>query len=130
MNTRTMLTTAAVIAFLFGFGLLLMPAFMTTLYGLGTSPSELLLARLFGGSLLMIGLINWLEKDASYAAVRPLILGNLVGDAIGLLVTATASLGDVMNGLGWLSVAIYLVLTLGFAYLQFMGQPTSITQRA
>jgi hypothetical protein len=40
------------------------------------------------------------------------------------------TLGGVMNSMGWLSVAIYLVLVLGFGYLYFMGQPVSIRQRA
>lgn len=130
MNTRTVLTTAAVIALIFAVGLLLMPAFMATLYGIGTSPSEVLLARFFGTGLLAIGLINWLAKDMDYSTLRPILLGNLVADIVGLIVSVMGTVGGVMNSLGWLSVALYLLLALGFAYLQFMGQPVNVRQRA
>jgi hypothetical protein len=130
MNTRTILTVSAVVAFIFALGLILMPATMGSLYGTGTSPNQLLLARLFGSALLGFGLVNWLSKDMEYASLRPLLAGNLVGDLVGLVVTVMGTLGGVMNSMGWLSVAIYLVLALGFAYLYFMGQPVSVRQRA
>jgi hypothetical protein len=129
MNTRTVLTVASVIAFIFGLGLVLMPAFMGTLYGTGTAPNQLLLGRLFGSTLLGFGVINWLTRDSDYAVVRPILLGNLVGDAVGLLVCLMGTLGGVMNSMGWLSVVIYLVLILGFGYLYFMGQPVNVSQR-
>jgi hypothetical protein len=130
MNTRTVLTLSAVVAVIFALGLLLMPAFMGTLYGTGTSPNQLLLARLFGAALLGFGVINWAARDMDYSALRPIILGNLVGDVVGFIVCVQGTLAGVMNSTGWLSVALYLLLALGFGYLQFMGQPTSIRQRA
>jgi hypothetical protein len=130
MNTRTVLTTAAVVALLFAVGLLLMPGFMGQLFGLGTSPAQDLVARFFGTGLLAVGMINWLARDIDYATLRPILLGNLVADAVGLIVSLMGTLGGVMGSLGWLSVVIYLVLSLGFAYLQFMGQPVSLRQRA
>jgi hypothetical protein len=130
MNTRTVLTIAAVVALIFALGLILMPASMGSLYGTGTSPNQLLLGRLFGSALLGFGLLNWMAKDMEYASLRPVLAGNLVGDLVGLIVTVMGTLGGVMNSMGWLSVAIYLVLVLGFGYLYFMGQPVSIRQRA
>jgi hypothetical protein len=130
MNTRTVLTVAAVIAIIFALGLILMPAFMGTLYGTGTSPVQDLLARYFGTALLAIGLIDWLARDMDFATLRPIILGNLIGDAVGLIVTLMGTLGGVMNSMGWLSAALYILLVLGFGYLQFMGQPVSLRQRA
>ena len=129
MNTRTVLTIAAVVAIIFALGLILMPAFMGTLYGTGTSPNQLLLARLFGSALLGFGVINWFAKDLDYTTLRPIMLGNLVGDAVGFVVCVMGTLGGVMNSMGWLSVALYLLLALGFAYLYFMDQPVSIARR-
>ena len=130
MNTRTVLTLAAVIAIIFALGLILMPAFMGTLYGTGTSPNQLLLARLFGYALLGFGLMNWVAKDLDYATLRPILLGNLAADAVGLIVCVMGTLSGVMNSMGWLSTALYLVLALGFGYLYFMGQPVSVARRA
>ena len=130
MNTRTVLTVAAVIGLVFALGLILMPDFMGTLYGLGTSPVQALLARLFGSALLGFGLMNWMARELDYSALRPILFGNLAGDAVGLIVCVMGILGGVMNSMGWLSVALYLVLVLGFGYLYFMGQPVSVRQRA
>jgi hypothetical protein len=130
MNTRTVLTVAAVIGLVFALGLILMPAFMGTLYGTGTSPNQLLLARLFGSALLGFGLMNWMARDLDYSALRPILFGNLAGDVVGFIVCVMGTLGGVMNSMGWLSVALYLLLSLGFGYLYFMGQPVSVRQRA
>lgn len=130
MNTRTVMTVAAVIALVFAIGLLLAPAFMATLYGIGTSPSEILLARYFGAALLAIGLVNWLARNADYASLRPIIFANMVGDFVGVIISVMGTVSGVLSSLGWLSVALYLLLALGFAYLQFMGQPVSVRQRA
>ena len=121
MNLRTFLTIAAVVALVYALGLILMPAFMNSTYGLGTSASEILLSRFFGVELLVLGLVTWLAKDLTGASVRPIITGNLIGNAVGTIVALMGTLGGVMNSVGWSAVAIYLLLALGFAYFQFMA---------
>jgi hypothetical protein len=121
MNLRTFLVIAAVVALAFALGLILMPAFMATTYGMGTSASEILLARFFGTELLVLGVINWLAKDFTGANVRPIITGSLIGNAVGAVIALMGTLNGVMNSMGWSSVAIYLLLALGFAYFQFMA---------
>jgi len=121
MNLRTFLIISALVALVYALGLILMPAFMATTYGLGTSASEQLLSRLFGVELLALGLIQWLAKDLPAASVRPIITGSLVANAVGVIVALMGTLGGVMNSLGWSAVAIYLLLGLGFAYFQFMA---------
>jgi hypothetical protein len=121
MNLRTFLTIAAVVALVYALGLILMPAFMASTYGLGTSASEILLSRFFGVELLVLGLIIWLAKDLTGASVRPIITGNLIGNAVGTIIALMGTLGGVMNSVGWSAVAIYFLLALGFAYFQFMA---------
>ena len=121
MNLRTFLVIAAVIALAFALGLIVMPAFMATTYGFGTSASEILLARFFGTELLVLGVINWLAKDSTAANARPIIMGSLIGNAVGAVIALMGTLNGVMNSIGWSSVAIYLLLALGFAYFQFMA---------
>jgi hypothetical protein len=120
MNLRTFLTIAALVALVYALGLILMPAFMNSTYGLGTSASEILLSRFFGVELLVVGLIAWLAKDLTGASVRPIITGNLIGNAVGTIIALMGTLGGVMNSVGWSAVAIYFLLALGFAYFQFM----------
>ena len=121
MNLRTFLTIAALVALVYALGLILMPAFMNSTYGLGTSASEILLSRFFGVELLVLGLIIWLAKDLTGASVRPIITGNLIGNAVGTIIALMGTLGGVMNSVGWSAVAIYFLLALGFAYFQFMA---------
>jgi hypothetical protein len=42
-----------------------------------------------------------------------------IGDAIGFVVALIAQLGGVENELGWSTVAIYLLLAVGFGYFRF-----------
>jgi hypothetical protein len=121
MKLRTFLTIVAVVALLYGLGLLLLPSFMATTYGFGTSPSEIQLARFFGVAMLTLGLINWLAKDLTGASVKPIILGSLIGDAVGVVVALMGTLSGVMSAVGWSAVVIYLLFALGFAYFQFMA---------
>lgn len=121
MNLRTFFTVAAVVALAFALGLILMPAFMTATYGFGTSTSEILLARYFGVELLVLGIIYWLAKDFTGANARPLIMGSLIGNAVGTYFALMGTLAGVMNSVGWSAVAVYLLLGLGFAYFQFMA---------
>ena len=121
MSRRTFLTIASIVALVYAAGLILMPAFMNSTYGFGDSASEILLSRFFGIELLALGLITWLAKDMAATSVSPIITGSLIADAVGTVVALMGTLSGVMNAAGWSAVAIYLLLTLGFAYFQFMA---------
>jgi hypothetical protein len=121
MKLRTFLMIVAVVALLYGLGLLLLPSFMATTYGFGTSASEILLARFFGVAMLTLGLVNWLAKDLTGASIKPIILGSLIGDVVGVIVALMGTLSGVMSAVGWSAVVIYLLFVLGFAYFQFMA---------
>ena len=121
MKLSTFLMIAAVVALVYALGLILMPAFMASTYGLGTGASEILLSRFFGVELLVLGLIVWLAKDLTGDSVRPIITGNLIGNAVGTIIALMGTLSGVMNSVGWSAVAVYFLLALGFAYFQFMA---------
>ena len=57
-------------------------------------------------------------------ARQAVVFGNLTGDVVGFVVILIGQLAGIANALGWMNVAIYLLLALGFAYVQFM-QPRS-----
>jgi hypothetical protein len=120
MSLRTFLTIAAVVALVYGVGLILVPGTMDSMYGLSVGASERLISQLFGVTLLALGLIDWLARDLIGESVRPIIIGSLIGNVLGLVVSVAGTLGGTMNALGWSAVVIYLLLTLGFGYFQFM----------
>jgi hypothetical protein len=121
MKLRPFLIIVSVVALVYALGMLLLPTFMATTYGLGTSASEILLARFFGVAMLALGLITWLSKDLTGASIRPVIIGSLIGDVVGAIVALMGTLSGVMSAVGWSAFGIYFLFTLGFAYFQFMA---------
>ena len=121
MNLRTFLIISAGLALIYGLGLVFMPVTLLSMYGFGTGAGEKLLSQFFGSELLVLGVITWLAKDFTGASVRPLVTGNVIGNAVGTIVSLMGALNGTMNAVGWSAVGIYLFLTLGFAYFQFMA---------
>ena len=121
MNLRTLIIISAVIALLYGLGLVFIPLTLLSMYGFSTGASEKLLSQFFGSELLVLGVLAWLSKDSTGASVRPLVTGNVVGNTVGTIVSLMGVLNGIMNPVGWSAVGIYLFLALGFAYFQFMA---------
>jgi hypothetical protein len=122
------LATSAVIAVAFGLAFVLASGPSLALYGITLDRPGALMTQFFGAALIGIGIINWSARTAPDGG-RAVILGNLVGDAIGFAVALTAELGGVANALGWLTVGLYLLLGAGFAYFQFIA-PAGAVARA
>jgi len=121
MKFSNILIVNAIIALVYGIGLVLLPASVLSMYGVTPGPAVNLASQLFGVELLHVGLICWLARKVSDSpAQKALILASLIGQVIGLIVSLMGTLSGVFNAVGWSAVAIYLVLALGYAYLQFM----------
>lgn len=122
MNLKNLFMINAVVALFFGVVMVLFPAQTLDQYGLILIPaSGILMARFFGGALLGIGVISWLVKDAGASEARDAaVLGFIVADVAGFIVALMAQMEGTTNALGWTTVALYLLLGLGFAYFKFM----------
>lgn len=95
------------------------------LYGVTLSGPTSYLGRLFGASLLGYAILMWMAKDqAGSEAGRAITLGATIGDAIGFVLALLGQLGGHFNALGWSTVAVYLLLALGFGYVYF-AKPAS-----
>jgi len=121
MNLRTFIIISAALALIYGLGLVFMPVTLLSMYGFSSGASEKLLSQFFGSELLVLGVIAWLSKDSTGASVRPLVTGNVVGNAVATIVSLMGALNGTMSAFGWSAVGIYLFLTLGFGYFQFMA---------
>jgi len=109
-----------IVALAYGIGAVAIPSTMLEWHGMSQGPTEVLLGRFFGVSLIGIGLVTWLARNVADAqAIDAITLGLLISDVIGLVVSLLGVLGGVMNALGWGAVAIYLLLTLGYGYFRF-----------
>ena len=121
-NLRRFFAVIAVISVLNGIGLLLAPAAVLTTYGIERGPGAELGFRLLGLTLIEFGLINWFVRNSSdWTALRGLLLGGTLGYILGLAVSTWATLAHVMNPAGWVLVATYAVLLLGYLYSLWAG---------
>ncbi len=107
-------------AFVFSFGLLLIPPTVLELYGFGVTPNEKLLAQFYGVHLLLAGLITLLGRDITEDRARYAInFSIMIADAIAAIVAIGGTLSGTMNALGWSAVVIYAFFAIAFAYFQF-----------
>ena len=125
MRLSNLLVVAAVIAAVFGVGFVVASGPVLAIYGITLDKAGTLVAQLFGALLIGFAVLNWFARNVTDPEARQaVVLGNLAGDVVGFVVILIGQLAGIANALGWSSVAIYLLLALGFAYVQFM-QPRS-----
>jgi hypothetical protein len=119
---------AAIIAFAFGLSFVLIPAQLTSLYNIALNPGGIFIGQLFGAALIGFGVLNWFARGVKDSrALQAILLANLIGDGVGFVFALINQVtgGGGVNQLGWSTVAVYLLLTLGFAYFQFMKPSAS-----
>jgi hypothetical protein len=118
----------SIICLLFGLIFVLTPGVLLALFGVAyAEPGMLFMAKLYGATFLLLGLLLWLARNAPDSeALRAIVIAVCVGDALGFVVVLVGQLGNIMNGLGWLVVALYLFLSLafGYGYIQLSGART------
>jgi hypothetical protein len=116
MKREMFFASLGIVGVLFGVGFLLLPEMSLRMYGVPTDPHNLMQSRYFGSALLGLGLIAYLARDTQDPkAIRALLLGSLVSDAAGAVISASAA-GSLQNGMAWLSVAIYAAFAAGAGY--------------
>jgi hypothetical protein len=121
MKLNVLLVIAAVIAGVFGVGFVVASGPLLSVYGVTLDKAGTLVAQLFGASLVGIAVLNWLARNVTDPdARRAVIFANLAQDVVGFVVILIGQLAGIPNAFGWSNVAIYLLLALGFGYVQFM----------
>jgi hypothetical protein len=125
MRLRSLLLLAGVIALVFGLGFLLVPRALLPLYGVAVDPGIVLMSRFFGAALVQLGMVLYLIRDVSdIRTQRGVVIGSFLGSVAGLVVALTGQFWGVVNQLGWSTVAIYGLLTLGYGSFMF-GRPAA-----
>ena len=126
MKLNTLLVISAVVAGVFGLAFVLVTGPLMSVYWITLDKAGTLVAQLFGASLIGFAVLNWFARNVADGEARQaIVLGNLASDAVGFVMILIGQLAGVANALGWSSVAIYLLLALGFAYFQFMKPSAS-----
>jgi hypothetical protein len=126
MKFTNLLILNAVVCLPFGVGFILSPSAMSSLYGITANPATNLVGQFFGVELLAIGLFFWFARFVNDGYVRrAMCLAFMSADAIGVLVGLIGVVFHVFNSWGWSTVLIYLILSAGFAYFQFLAPDKS-----
>ena len=120
MKLANLFVVNAVIAGLFGLALVLVPGQFLAQYGLAIDAGFGLVAQLFGAALIGYALLTWGARTAGDSeARRAIVFALFIADGVGFVVALMAQLKGLVNAVGWSTVAIYLLLTIGFAYFHF-----------
>ena len=122
MNRTTFLIVAAVIAALFGIGLLLAPAQMAATYGTTLTAGGTVMARIAGSSLLALAWITWGARNGPGAeAMQAVLVAGVLTNLLDLLISGYATMNGVIGyGIGWATVVLHILLTVGFGYFAFV----------
>ncbi|SFB88232.1 hypothetical protein [Massilia yuzhufengensis] len=125
MNHRIILRIGAVVGSLYGLILVISPNTLMNLYrAQALQDTGLYFAMLSGAMLLGWAAMNWAASNApQIAEIHYVLLGNLVTQVLGFLVSLVRQLSDAaVPQSGWLNVAIFLVFTAAFGYL-YLASP-------
>ncbi len=126
MKLKILFIITAIIAIVFGVVFVIIPAQVYSLYSIESGAGMNYMGQLFGAALIAIGLISWQSRNAADSdARRAIILAIFIADGIGFVIALIGQLNDVVGSLGWLTVAIYFLLSLGFGYFQFFKPSSS-----
>lgn len=94
VSPRLALMIGGVAAVIFGVLLLVFPASMLGGFGLAVPTEAVVLSRDVGATLIGLGVINWMARDATGQALRALLVGNVVVQALELVV----NFGEIVSG--------------------------------
>ena len=123
MKLKTLMIINSIVAIVFGVVFVIIPSKVLSLYGPGTGDVMDILnymGQLFGAALIGIGLLTWTAKNSADSDARQAIVFALfVADGIGFVVALIGQINNVVNALGWSTVAIYFLLAMGFGYFHF-----------
>jgi hypothetical protein len=120
MKLKVLFIITAIISIVFGVVFVLIPWQLYSLYGIESGAGLNYMGQLFGAALIALGLISWQSRNAADSDARKaIILTFFIADGIGFVIALIGQLNEVVGSLGWLTVAIYFLLAVGFGYFQF-----------
>ena len=114
MSPKLALTIGAVLATIFGLALALTPEQMLSGFGMAATGSALVLSRDIGVTLLGLAVINWLARDATGAALRAVLAGNLVIQTLEFVVNGLEVLAGALPAQAAGGVILHLALGVVF----------------
>lgn len=123
MRLYTFLIIKAGISIIFGLSFLLIPEGTASLFGATLDLAGATTARYLGALLLGVGFVCWFARLCTgYLEIQGILLSLFIADSVGFLIALFAQLSGLYNTLGWVNVAVWLLLALGLGYFRFINQ--------
>ena len=110
MSPRLALMIGGVAAVVFGLALFVSPESMLAGFGVATPVSARVLARDVGATLIGLGVINWMARNATGELLRALLVGNVVVQALELLINGYEIVVDDLPTQATGGLLIHLIL--------------------
>jgi hypothetical protein len=118
--SSSILGIKAVIAFVFGLLLLLVPGPLLAIFGIQLDASGLMMTRLVGALDIGVGMMAGYARDAVDSPLGlGVVLSLLVQDVIGAIVLLIEEINRVGNAYGWVIFAVNVLFALAFIYIRF-----------
>ena len=124
MSLKFWMGLKAIIVAIFGIGFVVFTKWMGSIYGMDLNPQAVLLGQLFGTVFIFEAIVLWLTKNFAWPEAQKFVIAVLVSNVIGFVVCLMGTLNKVWSSLGWLSVGLFLVFGLVFAYFLFIKKST------
>ena len=123
MNYKMMFVLNAIVALVAGVAFFLAPVMVLDFFGTETYVATVLLGRFFGSAMIALGLVLWFTKDVEDAIVQKsmaisLFISSILGLILNVLGVSNAS--GVIRNYGWLTIIMFVLFALGYAFLLFM----------
>ena len=115
MRPSLALSIGAVLAFIFGAALALLPDQMLAGFGLATPKEALVVSRDVGVTLIGLGIINWLGREATGQLARALLLGNLFIQVAEAVVNGWEVAAGILPSPAAGGVVLHVILAVVFA---------------
>jgi hypothetical protein len=125
ISPRIALMIGGVAAIVFGLALLVFPSSALAAAGLAVPTEASVVARDVGATLIGLGVINWMARDASGQALRALLVGNVVVQALEFVVNLGEIVAAQVPGQAVGGLLIHLVL--GAVFVLAMRSPSAQT---
>ena len=137
MNSRLIMTSAAIFLGLAGVACLFLPDEVLKLYSIDSSTSSVqtqsqtagaqILIQILGGCFLALASLDWFSKRAMLGGIygRPVVGTNYAHFVIGSLVMAKVLIGadeGVCRPQVWITLVVYVLFAIAFSFMMF-GKP-------
>jgi len=122
MKIKAAFIAGAIFAIIFGIWLAFLPNTLPGIFDIALNEDGILIARIFGASLIGWAVIFWqVRQDMPSEARRNVILGETVHSGIASIFWIIALFQGMGNWMMWIPFLGHLGLAIWFGYLYFQG---------